>query len=63
MVADTKPKENKKVFERKKLKGGRETMEVGETNKKVEKTSNYTKSLDTTGKNAVCGGKDPRLDN
>jgi hypothetical protein len=38
-------------------------MEVGKINTRAEKTGNYTKSLETTGKSAVCGGKDSRLDN
>jgi hypothetical protein len=63
MVADTKLEENKEVSEREKLKGGGDTTEAGETNKRAEETSNCTKSLDTTGKSAVCGGKDPRLNN
>jgi hypothetical protein len=62
MVADTKLEENE-VSEREKLKGGGDTTEAGGTNKRAEETGNCTKSLDTTRKSAVCGGKDPRLDN
>jgi hypothetical protein len=62
MVADIKLEENK-VSEREKLKGRGETIEVGGINKRVEETSNCTKSLNTTRKSAVCGGKDPKLDN
>jgi hypothetical protein len=45
------------------LKGRGEITEVEGTNKRVEEIGNCTKSLDTIGKSAVCGGKDPRLDN
>jgi hypothetical protein len=45
------------------LKGGGDITEAGGTNKRAEEIGNCTKSLDTTGKSAVCEGKDPRLDN
>jgi hypothetical protein len=45
------------------LKEREETTEAGEINKRGEETGNCTKSLDTTRKSAICGNKDPRLDN
>jgi hypothetical protein len=45
------------------LKKGGEITEVRGTNTRAEETGNYTKSLETTGKSAVCGGKDSRLNN
>jgi hypothetical protein len=45
------------------LKKKRKIMKVGEINKKAEETGNCTKLLDTTRKCAVCGNKDPRLNN
>jgi hypothetical protein len=45
------------------LKERRETTEARGTNKRAEETGNCTKSLDITGKSAVCESKDSRLDN
>jgi hypothetical protein len=58
-----KPEENKEVSERVKFKGREEIMKVGKINTRAEKTGNYTKSLETIGKSAVCGDKDSKLDN
>jgi hypothetical protein len=63
MIVDIKSKENKEISKRKKLKEKGEIMKVERTNKRVEETGNYTKSLDIIRKSVVCGDKDPRLDN